>query len=458
MMNRRNLLKYLSAAGTVGVGTGLGMMSLNSQSTSMGPYKALVVIHLNGGNDANDMLVPMDGAYSDYQKSRPSIALPKNNLLFLSNQYFGHTLGINNAMAPLLPLYNSGKLGFIANAGALVKPTTTSQVLNGTATLPPFLYSHPEQTQFVQGWLGDEDPSGWGGRAIEAIAGSTRLKAPLVSVDSGAQTLVLGQKSRILTAQSQFSSHMGPANLTDRTNNWTQIMESMTRLQSPIDVESEYARTFRSVFMDSAELAAAEKVTQEPSGNFEDNELARRLRFTARIMPFYRSAGATSQIYSIDWGQFDTHANQRNSSDPGSNVMGQDAQLAQLAKALVAFDQSLQTAGLGNQVAVLVTSEFGRTLDPAAGFGSDHAWGSHWMVMGNMVGGNRIYGNKFPRLILGGVDDAHDGRRGYWVPQLSSDQVAADLLLWLGLPRERLTQVMPNLVNFTQKTVGYMNG
>lgn len=457
MMNRRKLLKYLSAAGTVGVGTGLGMMSLNSQSTSAGPYKALVVIHLNGGNDANDMLVPMDGAYSDYQKSRPSIAVAKNNLLFLSNQYFGHTLGINNAMASLLPLYNSGKLGFIANAGALVKPTTVSQVLNGTATLPPFLYSHPEQSQIIQGWMGDEDPSGWGGRALEAIAGSSRLKAPLVSIDSGAQTVVLGQRSRILNASSHFSRHLGPANLTDRSSNWTQIMESITRLQSPVDVESEYARTFRSVFMDSAELAQAEQVTKEPSGNFEDNDLARRLRFAARVMPFYRAAGASNQIYAIEWGDFDTHANQRGNGDQGGR-MGQDAQLAQLANALVAFDQSLQTSGLSNQVAVLVTSEFGRTLDPASGLGSDHAWGSHWMVMGNMVGGSRIYGNSFPRLILGGVDDAHDGRRGYWVPQLSSDQVAADLLVWLGLSQDRLTQVLPNLANFSQKTVGYLNG
>jgi uncharacterized protein (DUF1501 family) len=173
-------------------------------------------------------------------------------------------------------------------------------------------------------------------------------------------------------------------------------------------------------------------------------------------MPFYRSAGSSHQIFSVDWGQFDSHTGQRGGANQ-EGMMGQDAQLAQLANALVAFDQSLQTAGLGNQVAVLVTSEFGRTLDPASGFGSDHAWGSHWMVMGNMVGGNRIYGNQFPRLILGGVDDAHDGHRGYWVPQWSSDQVAADLLLWLGLPRERLTQVMPHLANFTQKTVGFMN-
>jgi uncharacterized protein (DUF1501 family) len=457
MMQRRDFLKYLSAAGTVGMGAGLGMMSLNSRSTTMGSYKALVVIHLNGGNDSNDVLVPMDGAFTDYQNARASIAVAKSNLSFLSNRYLGHTFGLNSAMSPLLPLFNNGKLAFIANAGPLIKPTTVSEVLNGTATLPPFLFSHPEQTRFVQGWLGDVDPSGWGGRAIEALSGSKQLKSPLVSIDSGAPTVVLGQKSRILNATTNFSNHIGRANLTDRNNKWTQIMESITRLQSPVDVENEYARSFRAVFMDSSELAQAEKVTKDPSGKFEDNDIAKKLRFMARVMPFYRSAGATRQIYSLDWGRFDTHSGQRNGNNANNDLMGQDAQLAELSKALVAFDASLQSAGLGNEVALLVTSEFGRTLDPAAGNGSDHAWGSHWMVMGNMVGGNKIYGQSFPRLILGGVDDAHDGRRGYWAPQYSSDQVAADLLLWLGLPNDKLTLVMPNLVNFNQKTVGFMN-
>jgi uncharacterized protein (DUF1501 family) len=174
-------------------------------------------------------------------------------------------------------------------------------------------------------------------------------------------------------------------------------------------------------------------------------------------MPFYKSAGATSQIYAVEWGQFDTHSNQRNSNDQ-SGRMNQDSQLLQLANALVAFDQAINAAGLGDQVAVLVTSEFGRTLDPAAGNGSDHAWGSHWIVMGNVVKGGSLYGNSFPRLILGGSDDAHNQKRGYWVPQLSSDQVAADMLVWLGLPADKLTTVMPNLKNFAKKTVGYING
>ena len=60
-------------------------------------------------------------------------------------------------------------------------------------------------------------------------------------------------------------------------------------------------------------------------------------------------------------------------------------------------------------------------------------------------------------LVKGGVDDASPQKRGYWVPQTSSDQVAADLLLWLGLSPSNLTNVLPNLINFPTKTVGFMN-
>jgi len=80
------------------------------------------------------------------------------------------------------------------------------------------------------------------------------------------------------------------------------------------------------------------------------------------------------------------------------------------------------------------------------------------MVMGGQVNGAKMYGDKFPSLVLGGVDDAHNGKRGYWVPQMSSDQVATDLLIWLGLSQDKLTEVMPNLKNFAKKNVGFMNG
>jgi hypothetical protein len=76
--------------------------------------------------------------------------------------------------------------------------------------------------------------------------------------------------------------------------------------------------------------------------------------------------------------------------------------------------------------------------------------------MGNAVKGAQMYGSKFPSLVLGGVDDAHPQKRGYWVPQISSDQVAADFLTWLGMPLSSINSVLPNLSNFTNKSVGFI--
>ena len=457
MNARRDFLKKISMAAGAGVGVGAGLYSLDSFSAGLTGFKALVVIHLGGGNDANDMIVPMDGAYSDYTKSRPSIAVSKAALSQLSGTHLGHTMGLNTAMSPLLSSFNSGRLAFVVNAGALIKPTTAAEVLNGKAVLPPFLYSHPEQTQYLQGWMGDEDPSGWAGRAMEAIAGNSVLKAPLISVRTSNNTLVLGQKSRVVNADTGNSRYLGSADLTNPNNRWTQILESLTRLQSPTAVEAEYARTFRGAFLDTRELAIASRSATEPAATFKDTEIGRRLRFFAQTLPYYKASGSTRQVYFTEWGQFDTHANQRN-TDNTSGKEDQDTQLMQLADAMAAFDQAMMAAGMSNEVAVFVTSEFNRTLDPAAGNGSDHAWGGHWMVMGGRVNGAKMYGDKFPSLVLGGVDDAHNGKRGYWVPQFSSDQVAADLLMWLGLPENKLTEVMPNLKNFAKKNVGFMNG
>lgn len=455
-MKRRAFLQSSLATGGLALGAGLGLTNLaNSQSAHQG-YKAVVVVFLSGGNDGNNVIVPTDGAFGDYQKARPSIALGKNELVNFSKPHLGHNLGLHSAMADLMPLFNQERLAFLINAGPLVQPTTVSQVLNGQAVLPPFLYSHPEQTQIVLGWQGDEDQSGWGGRGMEAMTGFKNLKAPLVALDNQGETLVTGQKSRFVSASSHYSSNIGNAYLPDKKNVWTQTVESMTRLQSDHLLQAEYARSFRSIFMDATELANADRVTPMPAGNFADDDIGRKLRSVARTSRYYRSAGASRQIFSVQWGSFDTHTSQRGlTSTTGGST--QDAQLASLASALKAFDDSIQAAGMDQEVVVLVTSEFGRTLDPAAGLGSDHAWGNHWWVMGGPVKGGQMLGAQFPSLMLRGADDGDPGGRGYWVPQIASDQVAAELLTWLGLSSSQLLQVLPNLAKFPSRNVGFMS-
>ena len=452
---RRRFLGAGSSLAGLGLGSGVGMLSMNSLSASLPGYKALVVVHLNGGNDANDMIVPLDAGFNDYERSRPSIALRRDAIAPLSARYLDRSLGVNRALDPLMPMFHAGKMAFLINAGALVKPTTAADVLNRRAALPPFLYSHPEQTQFVQGWMGDVDPSGWAGRAMEAIDPEGAFKSPLIAVNSSNNTVVRGQRSRVVNMNTNSSDRMGPANLSDTSSRWTQMLDMLSRQQSASAVEAEYARTFRGVYLDNEELARADRTTREPAGSFDNSEIGRKLRKVAKVMPYFKTEGAPRQVYFVDWGRFDTHTNQRY-TDTNTGNADQDAQLRQLAGALAAFDTSVSQAGMAKEVVVFITSEFNRTLDPAAGNGSDHAWGSHWIVMGADVIGARMYGQKFPMLVLGGEDDAHDGKRGYFVPQISSDQVAADLLLWLGLPANQLTRVMPNLQNFAQQRVGFM--
>ena len=95
-------------------------------------------------------------------------------------------------------------------------------------------------------------------------------------------------------------------------------------------------------------------------------------------------------------------------------------------------------------------SEFGRTLS-SNGDGSDHAWGGVQMVLGGAVLGHRIYG-RFPMLALNADDNANQDwsfARGQYIPTTATEQMAATLGRWLGLPVSELAAVFPNLSNFS---------
>jgi uncharacterized protein (DUF1501 family) len=123
-----------------------------------------------------------------------------------------------------------------------------------------------------------------------------------------------------------------------------------------------------------------------------------------------------------------------------------------LSKALAAFDSANRASGLDMNVVTAVMSDFGRTVRPGSGGGSEHAWGNHLFAMGGPVAGGTVLGT-FPSPVLGGVDDGDYMNNGRHVPTTSTDQFAASLMLWMGLEPSRLHEVFPNLVNFSQKSI-----
>jgi len=180
----------------------------------------------------------------------------------------------------------------------------------------------------------------------------------------------------------------------------------------------------------------------------DDYGLTEQLRTATRVFWAGREAGVRRQMVFVDWGGFDTHANQR-----GSDMDNQDGLLKALANGLADLDEQLARGGLQDQVVTMVMSEFGRPLRPNSSGGTDHGWGNHFWIMGGPVNGNKVYG-QMPALIPGGPDDMGEDALGRWVPTTSTEQIAASVMEWFGLPRSAFPKVFAHLQNFPNQTLG----
>ena len=448
MNTRRSFLDAMGRAGALGAAGLLGGLG-GSASASNEDYRALVVLFLSGGNDGNNVLVPTDGMYGDYQAARANLALPKASLVALPGTAAGHSFGLHPALAPFVSRYADGRLGFIANAGPLVVPSTAAQVKAAAVEVPPFLLSHQDQVAIQQGWTVQDDTSGWGGRALELLPSSMRHPLNAVTMSSD-RTLVQGRRSAVSFMERNGSRYWGPADLANPQSLAAQQINRMARWQFANLYQAEYARTFGAAVSDSTLITKALLAAAEPAADFGTGNLAERLRALAKVLPAFKAQGFKRQVFLVQWGNFDTHANQRGAAD-----QTQDAQLALLAKALTAFDDTNRATGLDMNVVTLTMSDFGRTVRPGSGGGSEHAWGNHWLALGGPVQGGTVHGI-FPSPVLGGPDDGDRNRNGRFVPTTSSDQVGATVMQWMGLDPSAFHDVFPNLANFSRKTLPLM--
>jgi uncharacterized protein (DUF1501 family) len=127
---------------------------------------------------------------------------------------------------------------------------------------------------------------------------------------------------------------------------------------------------------------------------------------------------------------------------------------ADLSPALKAFYDATVALGVSSAVTTFTLSDFGRTFHPASGGGTDHAWGSHHLIIGDAVKGGSVYG-QYPQLILSGPSDAESA--GRWLPTTSVDQYGATLARWFGVAPADLGTVFTNLYQFSTSDLGFMS-
>lgn len=443
-LHRRSFLTS-SLAGSAVLAAG-PLASLGAQASALAgsDYRALVCVFLFGGNDGNNMLVPMDAAgYARYAKARGNstaggLALEASSLAPLA----GSTLGLHPGLAPLADVWNQGHLAIQANVGTLVAPMTKAQYLANAALRPPSLFSHlDQQMQWQHGASGPTLTSGWGGRAADLQPGGT---LPTVMSFSGNSAFINGARTQGLVLPATGSFLLRGFGNTPTSNPVYNLYARQLQAGSP-NVEIQAAGdVIQQAMMTSSLLNPALSATPSTAGLFNGvkGTLAQQLLAVAKVIEARTSLGATRQIFFVSLGGFDTHNDQLARQD---NLMGQ------LGPALKAFHDAMVQLGLAGQVTTFTASDFARTLQPASGGGSDHAWGSHHLIMGGAVK-RGIYG-RMPDLTLGGPDDVTS--EGRWLPSTSVDQMGATLANWLGVGAADLASVFPNLSNFPQKNMGY---
>jgi uncharacterized protein (DUF1501 family) len=220
--NRRDFMLQTgcAAAGITSAVNTLAQLQLTGAAAAQSAgedYKAIVCLFLNGGNDANNLLVPAgttSAARSAYQTGRGVLSIPdaqfdytpgNNNGYFnegsgsvtldpvssrinpinagASSQfdplsipgYTGGQMALHPGAYPLSNLFEKGELAVFANIGTLVG---THQVTRANfnslpaSTKPPQLFSHSDQQTQWQSSLPDRPfASGWGGRIADIVAG-----------------------------------------------------------------------------------------------------------------------------------------------------------------------------------------------------------------------------------------------------------------------------------------------
>ena len=433
----------LAAAGNLLGLRPFGALNALAQSSSS-DYKALVCVFLFGGNDANNTLIPFDTTgYGEYSSIRGDLALAQSTLLPL-------TPAPNFALHPNLPdiqtLFNNKNAAFVANVGTLVQPLTRTEYLAGQ-TAPTNLFSHPDQQlEWQNAAQSAATPTGWAGRMADVLGSSYNQSAsiPMITSVAGDTLFCNGSATspvsispgNVSGASCSEGSECSARQLTAQALLTLDSGISLVQADDQITTNAyAYAKTLADAVQSIAPLQ-----TVFPA----NNGLASQLKQIAQIIQVRAALGVQRQIFFAGIGNFDTHADQ---------LTLQSALLAQISPALAAFYSATVELNVASQVTTFTMSDFSRTFQPNSNNGSDHAWGSHHIVIGGAVNGGQIYGT-YPTLALAGPDDS--GSNGRWVPSTASSQYAATLAQWFGVTAAELPTVLPAIGNFSTTNLGFV--
>ncbi len=451
-LGRRAFIKQsaLAALGSSSLSALSTQFSLaQAQVAGANDYRALVCVFLYGGNDAFNMLVPRSlSEYKVYADARRNLATAREDLLALNSvNSLPADYGLHPELTDLKSLFDSGKLSLIGNVGTLIEPTLQSDYVNKRVELPPQLFSHNDQQNFVMSLQSTQDRQGWASRIADIMMDANINQDLSMNITlSGSNTLQAGGLSAPYAIGAGGVNDywsLQPGNPDAWSVNRNRAYDAILAQSQSHLFATEFARTQRRSIDLGVELRAALDNTAPPETPFQQgSRLAEMLRMVAHLIAARETLGMRRQIFFVGIGDYDTH---------GDQVNRYPVLMRELNHSLSSFYDATVELGVSEQVTTFTASDFGRTLT-SNGDGTDHGWGSHQMIIGDGVMGGRILGT-MPELAIGSNDDIGEGRI---IPTTSIDQYAATLAGWYGLSPTQIAETFPSLANFDTADLGFM--
>lgn len=320
----------------------------------------LVVVQLTGGNDFINTIVPYTNEH--YYDARKKVVMAQDQVLPINDE-----LAINPNAAPFKRLFDEGEMAIIQGIGY---PNSNRSHFRG---MDIWHTAEPDR-------VGNE---GWLGQAVRELDPKSENVLTGVNIGQGLPRAMAAPGVPVTSIGDLegygVMKQMEREELRDKAVEAFKSIYGQAIGTGPV---MEYIGQTGLDVLKGADLLSDVAGQYESTVEYADNAIAKNLRDVVRI----HLAGLGTRIFYTSHGGYDTHANE---------MPSHPKLMTDLSGAISDFLDDLQEHNAGDNIAVLVFTEFGRRMRDN-GSGTDHGSGGGAFMFGNSVKGG-LY-SEYPSL------------------------------------------------------------
>ena len=337
--------------------------------TSTKKEPVLVVLQLAGGNDALNTVVPYGNP--KYFDHRNNVVVPEDQVLPINDQ-----IGFNPNMEPMKKLYDEGHMAIVQGVGYPTGSRSHFRSMDIWHTCEPTKIGE-------EGWLGrvvrDLDPKSE--NVLTAVNFGRGLPRALVAPGVPAASVGDLETYGVLTG-------------IDDADQRLKALDVFSKVYTPMigqGAVNDYLAHTGLDALKGADILSSAPGMYSSTVEYGSDTVSQYMR---NIVQTHLAGFGTRVLYTTaPFNSFDTHAGQ---------LAAHTRLWSETSRAVGDFYDDLQEHNAGQDVLLLVFTEFGRRVKDN-GSGTDHGAGGHCFIIGEQVKGG-LYG-EYPSLDADKLDD-----------------------------------------------------